>query len=131
MYRTMNNTLGNSKTFNREAYAQGQEAPSGHGTIGGNLGAAMQAIAALWMHEPAAALPATMHFAKGMAGRLLQPSPEVATQQARMLFSSDPAQNAAYLDAIRNAGQPAPFAFGSSVIPRLIPPMMLQGERAR
>lgn len=131
MYRTMNNTLGNSRTFNRAAYAMGNAADTGHGNMGSTLGSALQALTALWMHEPAAALPATMNFAKHAAGRFLQPSPEVATQQARMLFSGDPAQNAAYLDAIRNAGGPAPFPLGGSIAPRIIPPILLQGEKAR
>ncbi len=131
MYRTMNNTLGNSRTFNRAAYAMGNAADAGHGNMGGTLGSALQALTALWMHEPAAALPATMNFAKSVAGKFMQPSPEVATQQARMLFNSDPAQNAAYLQAIQDAGQRSPYSLGGSVIPRLLPPTLIQGEKVR
>lgn len=124
MYRTMNNTLGNSRTFARAAYSAGQ---GGEG--GGILAPAVEAGAIAMMH-PSAALPALMRVAKGLAGAVKgtgQPNAATQAEIARMLFSSDPAQNAATLNAIQGAPGPGvPFSLAP-----MLPGQLMLGERPR
>jgi hypothetical protein len=124
MYRTKQNTLGNSRTFRRLA---NEAADEGSG-LSGALGSAAQAGGAIMAHEPFAALPALMRTGRAIAQRITRPSPEVDAQIARMLYSGEPAQNARALEAIRNGKRPVGLL--PLMAPGLLSPL-LTGERGR
>lgn len=124
MYRNFNNTLGNSRTFRRASNAAAMEAEGAPGA----LGSALAAGAGFAAHEPFAAVPALMRTLRGASNWLTKPSPAVEAAMGRMLWSGDPATNAATLNAMSNARGLAPLSLSGGAI---APLGLIAGESYR